>query len=268
MDEAPVSCLVACGGNIGDVPSTLRLAGELLASDPGVSQARLSRLFRTVPVGANAGGEFWNAGILLSTTLSPHDLLDLLLLVEQRLGRQRTARWGPRTVDLDLAYYGDQTVSSARLNVPHPAAWYRRFVLDPLVDLDPHRVDPVHQCSLQSLLGQLEPRPLPVGICLPPFPSPAVANLPEQLQARFPELQVHVLPTELMAGPPLPLRLWIGELPVTQGSLISTAVHRVVPLKAEGLNYWQQAIDTLTAVLDRPFPVDLASAATPSLQQS
>ena len=81
---------------------------------------------------------FLNGAVALETTLSPWELLDVLLRIEQELGRVRDdRRWGPRTLDLDLLVFGDETVDEPGLRVPHPRLHERRFALEPLAELDP-----------------------------------------------------------------------------------------------------------------------------------
>jgi 2-amino-4-hydroxy-6-hydroxymethyldihydropteridine diphosphokinase len=85
---------------------------------------------------------FLNGAAALETELSPRELLDALLEVERRLGRERRERWGPRTIDLDLLLHGDAVVDDPGLTVPHPHLHERRFALEPLLDLDPDLVVP------------------------------------------------------------------------------------------------------------------------------
>ena len=80
---------------------------------------------------------FLNGAVAIDTSLTPRELLDLLLETERALGRVRGERWGPRTVDLDLLVYGDETIDEPGLRVPHPRLAGRRFALEPLADLDP-----------------------------------------------------------------------------------------------------------------------------------
>jgi 2-amino-4-hydroxy-6-hydroxymethyldihydropteridine diphosphokinase len=157
-------CFVAIGGNVGDVPAAFRTARERL-HQPGVGRVGArSRMFRTAPVGPQAGPAYLNAVLELHTALAPHDLLQLLHDIEQASGRRRQGDWRPRPLDLDLLAYGEEVIHSPALKVPHAAAWHRRFVLDPWSDVAPHFVHPVLQATINSLRERLEPRPLPVAI--------------------------------------------------------------------------------------------------------
>ena len=128
---------VGVGANLGDREATIRAA---LAALPDV--VAVSALRETAPVGVVDQPPFLNGAAALETELSPHGLLDALLEVERRLGRERRERWGPRTIDLDLLLHGDAVVDDPGLTVPHPHLHERRFALEPLLDLDPDLVVP------------------------------------------------------------------------------------------------------------------------------
>ena len=153
-------CYLSLGGNLGPVRDALNEALARLAAVPGTSVIAVSQIHRTEPVGPQAGGEFLNAAAEIDTALPAIDLLDALQSIELALGRQRTVRWGPRPIDLDLLFYGSEIIELPRLVVPHPAAWYRRFVLDPLVEIAPHFVHPERQTDIRTLRARLLVRPL------------------------------------------------------------------------------------------------------------
>ena len=117
---------------------TLLRAVDLLAGEPGVEVLAVSQLRETEPVGKTDQPDFLNGAVSVETSLSPCELLDALLRIEQELGRVRDEeRWGPRTIDLDLLVYGDEIVNEPGLRVPHARLHERRFALEPLVDLEP-----------------------------------------------------------------------------------------------------------------------------------
>ena len=129
---------VGLGANLGPREVTLLRAVDLLAGEPGIEVLAVSQLRETEPVGVTDQPEFLNGAVALETTLSPRDLLDALFRVERALGRIRDGeRWAPRTIDLDLLVYGDEIVDEPGLRVPHARLHERRFVLEPLVDLEP-----------------------------------------------------------------------------------------------------------------------------------
>ena len=130
---------VGLGSNLGEREATLREALTRLGELDGVSVVAVSSFRETDPVGNVDQPRFVNSAAEIETSLGPRELLDRLLEVERSLGRDRSReeRWGPRTVDLDLLLYGDETVSEAGLEIPHPRLAERAFVLAPLLELDP-----------------------------------------------------------------------------------------------------------------------------------
>ena len=128
---------VGLGANLGPREVTLLRAVDLLAAADGVQVVAVSQLRETDPVGVVEQPPFLNGAIALDTSLSPRAVLELLLEIEEELGRVRGERWGPRTVDLDLLVYGDERVDEDGLHVPHPRLHERRFALEPLAELDP-----------------------------------------------------------------------------------------------------------------------------------
>ncbi|HKR76758.1 MAG TPA: 2-amino-4-hydroxy-6-hydroxymethyldihydropteridine diphosphokinase [Rhodanobacter sp.] len=128
---------VALGGNLGDLRRQLQDAMDALARLPGTRLLRHSRLYRTPPWGVLEQPPFLNAAVLLDTGLAPHELLDALLAIEQRAGRVRAERNGPRTLDLDILHMEGVQLAGERLTLPHPRIAERAFVLLPLNDIAP-----------------------------------------------------------------------------------------------------------------------------------
>ncbi len=151
---------VGIGGNQGDVAAAIDAAVQSLAAHPGVTQVNCSGLYQTQPVGVQAGAPFLNAAIACQTTLAPEEFLTCCQQIEQQAGRVRLIRWGPRTLDLDIIGYDDQVLTTPRLTLPHPAAWYRRFVLDPLCEIAPEWVHPERQLAIGPLRDRLTQLPL------------------------------------------------------------------------------------------------------------
>ena len=133
---------VGLGANLGPREVTLLRAVDLLGAAEGVDVVAVSQLRETEPVGVVDQPPFLNGAVAVDTTLTPRELLALLLEIERSLGRVRTERWGPRTVDLDLLVFGGEVVDEPGLSVPHPQLHERRFALEPLVELDPELEDP------------------------------------------------------------------------------------------------------------------------------
>ncbi len=159
------ACWIALGGNLGSVAETFQRALTQLDQTPGLSLVQRSHEYTTAPVGTNSGEQFLNAAAEFETSRSPMELLGILQSVETQLGRQRTLRWGPRTLDLDLLLYEQQVLNSATLTIPHPHLWYRRFVLNPLHEIAPDLVHPQHQLTISTLRQRLLVRPLPCLLC-------------------------------------------------------------------------------------------------------
>jgi 2-amino-4-hydroxy-6-hydroxymethyldihydropteridine diphosphokinase len=138
-----VTGYVGLGSNLGDREGFLRRAVELLRAEPGIDVLAVSSVRETDPVGLVDQPRFLNAVARVETDLAPGVLLDRMLAAERALGRRRDGpRFGPRTIDLDLLLYGDEAIEEPGLTVPHPRLAERRFVLEPLHELDPDLVVP------------------------------------------------------------------------------------------------------------------------------
>ena len=147
---------VGLGANLGDREGTLRAAVAALDALEGVRVVAVSSFHETEPVGYLEQPRFLNGAAAVDTTLAPRELLDALLAVERSLGRTREGpRFGPRTIDLDLLLYGDESVDEPGVRVPHPRLHERAFALEPLAELDPGLVVPGHG-PLKTLLRNLE----------------------------------------------------------------------------------------------------------------
>lgn len=151
-----VTAYIGLGSNLGDRRDYLDRAVESLRGQPGIEVERVSRYRETDPVGGPPGqAAYLNAAAALRTELSADELLKVLLQVEQTLGRVRSERHGPRTIDLDLLLYGDLILEHPWLIVPHPLMHERLFVLEPLVEIAPQALHPVFECTLRDLLWKL-----------------------------------------------------------------------------------------------------------------
>jgi 2-amino-4-hydroxy-6-hydroxymethyldihydropteridine diphosphokinase len=148
---------IGLGANLGEREATIAEALRLLDEDDRSSVLGSTVPIETEPVGYEDQPRFLNAAAKLATTRSPRELLELLLEIERTLGRVRGEgpRFGPRTIDLDLLLYGNETIDEPALVVPHPRLHERRFVLEPLAELDPTLVVPGRD-SVSALLAELE----------------------------------------------------------------------------------------------------------------
>lgn len=138
--DAPVEVVLAIGSNLGAAQDTLRDAVADLAAVPGLEVLDVSALARTAPVGGPEQPDFLNAVLIARTTLSPRDLLRATSEVERRHGRERLVHWGPRTLDVDIIVYGDVSAVTDDLELPHPRAHERAFVLQPWAQVRPDAV--------------------------------------------------------------------------------------------------------------------------------
>ena len=170
MAGRPTTAYLALGSNLGDRLENLRRAVELLSRHEGIEVVRSSRVYETEPVGPPQPA-YLNAVIEVSTALQPRGLLDAAHAVEDAIGRVRDERWGPRTVDVDVLTFDEQTIDEPDLVVPHPRMHERGFVLVPLGELD---ADPMLPGGRKLAELRLPPDAV-VGVraFAPPLPVPA-----------------------------------------------------------------------------------------------
>ena len=127
--------VIALGSNIGDTNSHLHHAIEELGKV--ISITKVSSFYKTEPVGGPVQDDFLNAVLIAESDLDPLDILVAMQEIETLAGRTRDVHWGPRTLDLDLITYGDAIIDEPHLELPHPRAHKRAFVLEPWLEIDP-----------------------------------------------------------------------------------------------------------------------------------
>ncbi len=147
---------IGLGANLGEAITALSGALEALNNTPGIEVVRQSSWYQSKPVGGPPQPDYYNACATLQVQLLPHDLLAVLLEVEQQFGRERLVRWGARTLDLDLIFYADQIIDTPDLQVPHPRMPERAFVLMPLTEIAPDWRDPRSGKTVQTLLTAVD----------------------------------------------------------------------------------------------------------------
>jgi 2-amino-4-hydroxy-6-hydroxymethyldihydropteridine diphosphokinase len=147
---------VGLGSNLGDRRGLIREALKRLGRIHGVRVRKRSRIIETDPVGVTEQPRFLNAVAEIETRIEPVPFLRRLRDVEKSLGRVRQRRWGPRTIDLDLLLWGDRSMDTKTLTLPHPRMAQRRFVLAPLAELCPRRRVPGTGRTVRGLLKAVE----------------------------------------------------------------------------------------------------------------
>ncbi|MCC5854470.1 MAG: 2-amino-4-hydroxy-6-hydroxymethyldihydropteridine diphosphokinase [Idiomarina sp.] len=139
MTNAEVPCVIGLGANLAQPVAQLHQALQLLTTNSNITQLICSSFYASKPMGPQDQPDYVNAVASFATTLEPLALLDLLQAVENEQGRVRERHWGPRTLDLDLLFYGSQSIHEPRLVVPHPGILEREFVVIPLAEILPEQ---------------------------------------------------------------------------------------------------------------------------------
>jgi 2-amino-4-hydroxy-6-hydroxymethyldihydropteridine diphosphokinase len=148
------------GGNVGNREQYLQESARLIEVACG-KITRRSAIYETAAWGKTDQAAFLNQALELSTLQAPADLMKQLLAIEQKAGRKRAEKYGPRTIDIDILLFNEDILQSSLVTIPHPQMAYRRFVLEPLNELIPGYIHPVLKKTINQLL-QLCPDPLPV----------------------------------------------------------------------------------------------------------
>lgn len=146
---------VAFGSNMGDRRAHIEAGIQALKEEKRIRLGRISDMIVTEPYGGVEQEEFLNGCLELDTLLTPHELLEVLHEAERREKRERLIHWGPRTLDLDLLFYGNEILETEELAVPHPEIEKRLFVLEPLAQIAPYKVHPVLKKRVKTLLEEL-----------------------------------------------------------------------------------------------------------------
>jgi len=143
---------IGLGSNLGDRQANIAAAIAALERNSAITIEKVSSFIETEPCAGPTQGKYINAVIKLHTVMAPEELLKLLLRIEKSLGRARTVKNAPRTIDLDILLYGDKIIRVPGLTIPHPRMFEREFVMRPLLEIEP---------DLQDHWGQSSKKPIP-----------------------------------------------------------------------------------------------------------
>jgi len=134
----------------------LHSAWSLLGQVQGIETVRISRFYETEPVGGPSQPLYLNAVGILNAGLEPQELLDVLLCIENQLGRVRCEHWGARTIDLDLLLFDSRVIHTETLMIPHPRMTERLFILEPAAEITPDWIHPVVKKTIDFLYHDLK----------------------------------------------------------------------------------------------------------------
>jgi 2-amino-4-hydroxy-6-hydroxymethyldihydropteridine diphosphokinase len=150
-----IICYIGIGSNLGDALKNCQYAVENLSRIEGIELKRSSSFYKTEPIGIENQNLFINAVVEIRTVLSARNLFLALQNIEKDMGRKRKVKGGPRIIDLDLLFYGQDVIREADLVVPHPEIHKRRFVLVPLCEISSYFIHPAFSVSIRGLKDRL-----------------------------------------------------------------------------------------------------------------
>jgi 2-amino-4-hydroxy-6-hydroxymethyldihydropteridine diphosphokinase len=150
-----IFCYIGIGSNLGDALQNCKDAVESISRINEIQLTGMSSFYSSEPVGIENQNWFVNAVIEIKTTLAARDLLPVLQKIENTMGRTREIKGGPRIIDLDLLFYGQDIIDDADLTVPHPEIHKRRFVLEPLNEIASYFIHPAFGISVRGLKDRL-----------------------------------------------------------------------------------------------------------------
>lgn len=153
LERTPV--ILSLGSNMGDKKATLETAIRRLSENPAICLMKTSSYLENPPYGGVAKNTFVNCAVLVETYLSPESLLEYIHLIEKEAKRERTVRWGDRTLDIDIVFYGNKIIDSKNIVVPHNDYENRDFVLIPVNEICPDWICPLHRKRIKDILADL-----------------------------------------------------------------------------------------------------------------
>lgn len=159
----PHIAYIATGSNLGSPDQNCLQAAERLGEHPDIDIITRSCLYQSEPYGKTDQSAFVNSVIKVNTSLTPENLLDACLSIEQDMGRVRKEKWGPRVIDLDILFYDESIIKQGGLDIPHPGIPERSFVLMPMNEIAPDFMHPVLKKTINTLLQEI-PNPQEITI--------------------------------------------------------------------------------------------------------
>lgn len=155
IEQMKMQTFLLLGTNLGDRKKNLADACRFIEDSIG-KIIKVSSVYQTEPWGKKEQPEFLNQALKVETELPAHGLLHAAIQIEKQLGRKREERWGERTMDIDILFYGEEVIESDDLVVPHPRIAERRFVLEPLAEIGGEVVHPVVKMKVSEMLERCE----------------------------------------------------------------------------------------------------------------
>ena len=146
---------LSIGSNVGDSLRNVSQAVERIGLARGIKFLAQGGVYETEPQNVKEQKWFVNTAVAVDTDLPPRVLLEKTCAIENAMGRERNERWGPRVIDIDIVFYGDVKLETPSLTIPHPSTEKRRFVLQPIADIDPDVMHPILGKSVSSLLAKI-----------------------------------------------------------------------------------------------------------------
>ena len=143
------------GSNLGNRVENLNKATELITVRAG-NLVACSKFYQTSPWGPLEQPDFLNQAVAVDAFLEPQQLMELLLGIEEEMGRIRSEKYGPRNIDIDILFYGNKVMKTSLLQLPHPEVHSRRFALTPLAEIASEFIDPVSGKSISKLLSDCQ----------------------------------------------------------------------------------------------------------------